>query len=159
MEMRCTLVLFVVVQMCLGGCATITSSETQPLTVTTATENGQAVEKASCTLKNDKREWQVQTPGFAPVRRSSDDLLVECKKEGLPNGTLRAISRAAAGMFGNIIFGGGIGAIIDHSRGTGYNYPDTLPVTMGKSRTVDRHTADDAASAQSAGQKDSVTPQ
>ncbi len=41
-------------------------------------------------------------------------------------------------MFGNIIFGGGIGAIIDHSKGTGYNYPDALPVEMGRSKIVDR---------------------
>jgi hypothetical protein len=33
----------------------------------------------------------------------------------------RAISRANAGMAGNIIFGGGIGAIIDHNKGTAYS--------------------------------------
>ena len=64
--------------------------------------------------------------------------MVTCRKEGNPDGLLRAISRAAAGMFGNIVFGGGIGAIIDHNKGTGYNYPDDLPVKMGSSVTVDR---------------------
>ncbi len=39
---------------------------------------------------------------------------------------------------GYIIIGGGGGAIIDHSKGTGYAYPDVLPVTMGKSKVVDR---------------------
>ena len=34
---------------------------------------------------------------------------------------------------------GGIGAIIDHSKGNaGYNYPDALPVKIGQSTTVDR---------------------
>lgn len=120
-----------------GGCATITSSEMQPVTVTTHTEQGQPVEKARCILKNDKGDWQVDSPGFVSVRRSSEDLIVECKKDGQPDGLLRAISRAAAGMFGNIIFGGGIGAIIDHGKGTGYNYPFTLPVKMGKTVVVD----------------------
>ena len=41
-------------------------------------------------------------------------------------------------MFGNIILGGGIGALIDHSKGTGYDYPDNLPVRMGEVITVDR---------------------
>jgi len=41
--------------------------------------------------------------------------------------------------FGNIIFGGGIGALIDHNKGTGYNYPDELPVKMGSATTVDRN--------------------
>jgi len=36
------------------------------------------------------------------------------------------------------VFGGGIGAIIDHSKGTGYAYPDQIQVIMGKSRTLDR---------------------
>ena len=34
-------------------------------------------------------------------------------------------------MFGNIIFGGGIGAIIDHNNGSAYVYPNTLKVVMG----------------------------
>ena len=121
-----------------SGCATITSSDMQSVSITTHTEQGQLVEKAKCTLKNDKGAWQVDSPGFVGVHRSSEDLLIECKQDGQPDGFLRAISRAAGGMFGNIIFGGGIGAIIDHSRGTGYNYPDTLPVKMGKSVVVDR---------------------
>ncbi len=41
-------------------------------------------------------------------------------------------------MFGNIIFGGGIGAIIDHNKGTGYDYPNQLPVKMGDSVIVDK---------------------
>jgi hypothetical protein len=41
-------------------------------------------------------------------------------------------------MFGNIIFGGGIGAIIDHSNGTGYDYPNQIPVRMGESVVVDK---------------------
>lgn len=35
-----------------------------------------------------------------------------------------------------------IGALIDHSKGTGYNYPDLLPVEMGKSVLVDRKMQD-----------------
>lgn len=121
------------------GCATITSNEIQTVSLNTKTNDGQVVEKAKCTLKNDKGSWEMTSPGFVGVRRSSEDLMVECKKEGFSDGLLRAISRAAGGMWGNIIFGGGIGAIIDHSKGTGYNYPDELPVKMGESVTLDRH--------------------
>ena len=121
-----------------SGCATIISSETQPVTVTTQTTDGQSVEKAECSLKNDFGSWQIISPGVASVRRSASDLMVECKKEGYPDGFLRAISRAAGGMWGNIILGGGIGAIIDHNKGTGYNYPNDLPVKLGKSTTIDK---------------------
>ena len=30
------------------------------------------------------------------------------------------------------------GAIIDHNKGTGYNYPDSLPVVIGQSIAIDR---------------------
>jgi hypothetical protein len=124
--------------LCAGGCATITSSEMQQVALTTSTSDGKAVEGAKCDLRNDKGTWQGTSPGFVSVHKSSRDLDVECKQDGHPDGLLRAVSRASAGLFGNIIFGGGIGAIIDHTKGTGYNYPDNMPVVMDGSVTVDR---------------------
>ena len=121
-----------------GGCATITSSETQQLALTARSESGIALEGVRCTLKNDKGVWEATAPALVDVRRSAEDLNVECRKPEEKEGILKAISRAAGGMFGNIIFGGGIGALIDHNRGTGYNYPDALPVEMGKAVVVDR---------------------
>lgn len=126
------------VVMLASGCASITSDKMQSLAVTTQTTDGQLVEKAKCSLKNDKGNWQVETPGTVMVHRSAEDIVVECKKDGAPDGIARGISRAAGGMWGNIVFGGGIGAMIDHSTGTGYNYPNDLPVKMGTSVTVDR---------------------
>jgi len=72
------------------------------------------------------------------IRKSGEDLNVVCKKDGMPDGLLKAISRAAGSMFGNIIIGGGIGAMIDHSSGKGYIYPDQLPVKMGETVIIDR---------------------
>lgn len=133
-----------------SGCATITSNEMQTVALNTKTADGQPVEKAKCTLKNDKGTWQADSPGVVAVHRSAEDLMVECKKEGIADGILRAISRAAGGMFGNIIFGGGIGAIIDHNKGTGYDYPNDLPVKMGESTTVDKQQEKENAAAQTA---------
>ena len=132
----------------LSGCATITSSEMQSLTLNTKAVDGKAIEKAKCTLKNDKGAWELVSPGTIAVRRSAEDLMVECKKEGVADGFLRAISRAAGSMFGNIIFGGGVGALIDHSKGTGYDYPNDLPVKMGESVTVDKRQEQQPATAQ-----------
>ena len=125
------------------GCSTITQSEGQPLSLTSSYQ-GKPVE-AECTLKNDKGSWNSKAPANVTVRKSNEDLEVTCKKEGMPDGLLKAISRAAGSMFGNIIFGGGIGAIIDHSKGTGYDYPDQLPVKMGESVVVDKRPPAQAA--------------
>jgi hypothetical protein len=132
------LIFLVLASMSAGGCATITSSENQQLALTTKGDDGKVVEGVKCTFKNDKGSWEGTSPAFVSVRRSSQDLNVECKKEGMQDGMMRVVSRAAAGMFGNIIFGGGIGALIDHTKGTGYNYPDSVPVVMGQSGTADR---------------------
>ena len=119
------------------GCSTITQSENQRLSVT-ATHEGSPIKDVDCSLTNDKGTWLAKAPGQVDVRKSGENLNVVCKKEGLVDGLLTAISRAAGSMFGNIIFGGGIGALIDHSKGTGYDYPNTLPVEMGKSVIVDK---------------------
>lgn len=120
------------------GCASITSEKTQPLAITTHSEDGKLVEHAKCSLKNDKGSWEVETPGTVTVHRSAEDLIVDCKKDGMTDGLARGVSRAAGGMWGNIVFGGGIGAVIDHNTGAGYNYPDDIPVKMGESVIVDR---------------------
>lgn len=120
----------------LAGCSTITQDSGQSLALT-ATYQGKPVE-AACKLENDKGQWTAQAPTNVTVRKSNEDLNVTCKKEGLPDGLLKAISRAAGSMWGNIIFGGGVGAIIDHSKGTGYDYPNQLPVKMGESVVVDK---------------------
>jgi len=122
----------------LQGCATLTGSETQPVSITTQTDNGQLTQSVNCSLRNDKGAWTTMSPGFVNVTRSAEDLVIQCRKQGLPDGFARAISRAHGGMFGNIIFGGGIGALIDHTKGTGYEYPNTIPVRMGRSVVVDR---------------------
>ncbi|MCA9131184.1 MAG: hypothetical protein KDB22_29070 [Planctomycetales bacterium] len=125
------------------GCSTITQSEGQSLALT-ATFEGKPVEP-TCELKNDKGSWESKAPANVTVRKSGEDLVVTCKKEGMPDGLLKAISRAAGSMWGNIVFGGGIGAIIDHNKGTGYDYPDQLPVKMGESVVVDKRQKDQTA--------------
>ncbi|PWQ96438.1 hypothetical protein DKT75_10535 [Leucothrix arctica] len=113
----------------------------QPVEVTTKTVAGQAVSDAKCTLQNEKGQWEVTTPNTVSVHKASGNLMVNCKKQGHPEGKLQAISRAGAGMYGNILVGGGIGAVIDHTSGKAYNYSSKLPVVMGKLVTVDRSTS------------------
>lgn len=139
----------------LSGCASITGSEMQSVALTATDSQGQLVDKAECELQNDKGHWTAKTPGFVTIRRSAEDLSVTCRKEGLVDGVLRAVSRAAGRMFGNIVFGGGIGALIDHNKGNGYNYPDSLPVKMGASTIVDRDAQDVTSRRQSSGQSQS----
>lgn len=138
MNMKYTIPASLLYVLTLSGCATITGDGMQSLEVTTSNLQGTAISQANCSLKNEKGEWKVTTPNTVNVHKASGNLYVECKKAGLPTGKLQAISRAGKGMYGNILIGGGVGAVIDHKSGAAYKYPSKLPVVMGKDVTVDR---------------------
>ena len=120
------------------GCASVTNDSTHPMKVETKTEAGQVVSGAECKLSNDYGATSLKSGDTVQVRRSSKDLDILCKHPENPDATARAISRANAGMFGNIIFGGGIGAIIDHNKGTAYTYPTWVQLVFGKTLVFDR---------------------
>lgn len=120
------------------GCASIINDTTQPVKIETLTEQGAAVSGAECTLTNDYGAATVKSGATSPVRRSGQDLDITCQHPENPEAKARAISRAHAGLAGNIIFGGGIGALIDHGKGTAYTYPTWIQLVFGKTLTFDR---------------------
>jgi hypothetical protein len=122
----------------LAGCASIVNETTHPIKVETFTPQGQAVAGADCRFTNDYGTSTSKSGETTQVRRSSKDLDIACKHPDNPDAMGRAISRANAGMAGNILFGGGIGAIIDHNKGTAYSYPTWIRLVFGKTLVFDR---------------------
>ena len=121
-----------------GGCATIVNDSAHPVKVEARTATGVMVSGAECTATNDYGSFALKSGDTAPVRRSSKDLDITCRHADQPNAVGRSISRANAGLFGNIIIGGGIGAIIDHTKGTAYTYPTWIQLVFGKTLVFDR---------------------
>jgi hypothetical protein len=105
------------------GCATITKDANQSVQIETFSKENQPVSGVKCIAQNERGQWPVITPGSISVHRSGENLSINCEKEGEQPGRGTVISRVNGGMFGNILFGGGIGAIIDHNKGTAYTYP------------------------------------
>ncbi|MDM0032613.1 hypothetical protein QTI33_10795 [Variovorax sp. J22P271] len=124
----------------LTGCASVTHGTTQSLKVETLTPDGKTVEGAECRLSNDKGDALTQSGQSVLVRRSGANLRVECTQAGLPPATGQAVSRVNAGMVGNIVVGGVIGAAIDVGSGAGYNYPSWMRLVFGEERSYDRST-------------------
>jgi len=120
------------------GCASITKDSNQPIRVETYNKQDQMVEDVKCTAKNERGEWSTKTPGSLVVHRSGQNLEVKCQKDNAESGFAVLVSRANGGMWGNILFGGGIGAIVDHNKGTAYSYPDWVKVILGDSLVFDR---------------------
>ena len=70
------------------------------------------------------------------IHRSNDDLQVTCRKEGFDNGRASVVSDTKGSMFGNIILGGGIGAVVDHNNGSAYEYPTFIQIIMGTDSVI-----------------------
>lgn len=114
-----------------AGCSSITGTTGQSVSLQTRDKAGAEVPGAACELSNSKGKWFVTTPGSIQIRRSNDDMMVQCSKTGYETGQAAVVSDTKGSMFGNIIFGGGIGAVIDHNTGSAYEYPTLIQVVMG----------------------------
>ena len=136
----------------LCGCSSITGSSNQSVSVVTRESVGREITGASCELSNNKGKWFVTTPGSTTIHRSNDDLQVICRKEGYDPGKVAVVSETKGSMFGNIIFGGGIGAVIDHNNGSAYEYPNFIDVMFGSFSKLEK------AKANSEGEKAGVAP-
>ena len=112
----------------LTGCASVTGSKNQPVSVN-AVCDGQPVVEASCTLMNDKGSWYVKTPGSVMIQKAYGDLAVDCKK-GDAVASTKFKSSSNGGVWGNILAGGIIGYAVDASSGAGFDYPSTMTVTL-----------------------------
>lgn len=121
-----------------SGCASITGDTVQVIRVETRLADGTEVKDADCELINKKGTYRVKSPGSVTVWRSATDLNISCKKIEQADAKGKAVSSANGGMFGNIILGGVVGAVVDHSRGSGYVYPQWVQLVFGKFLTFER---------------------
>lgn len=111
------------------GCASITGSNSQAMTITAICDSSKVVKGAFCTLINDKGQWFVETPGSVLIQKAYGDLTISCKFEE-SHGTLVLTSSSNANAWGNVLAGGVIGIAVDASTGAGFNYPPMVTVNM-----------------------------
>lgn len=110
----------------LQGCASIVSGSTQSLSVDTPGCNG-----ARCELSNDKGKFFIaSTPGTVQVNRSYNNLQVVCSAGAVVSEPVSVASTTKGMAYGNILFGGIIGAGVDVGTGAAYDYPQLISVPM-----------------------------
>lgn len=127
---------FVALLLFLTGCATVTGSTNQTLAVQTLLRSGPEVGGVGCELTNDKGRWFMVSPGSISVRRSNEDMQVYCNKKGYESGRATVVSDTKSEIFGNVLVGGGIGALVDHRNGAAYAYPGLIRIILGESLTI-----------------------
>lgn len=110
----------------LTGCASIVDGEHQSISVETPPITG-----ATCSLENNKGVWFVpMTPGSVVVHRSYYDLIVTCHSPGYISRQVHVKSFTKPMAFGNLIFGGAVGAGVDVVDGAAYDYPVNIIVPL-----------------------------
>jgi hypothetical protein len=114
-----------------SACSSITGDTTQSVSVQTRDAAGQNVDGAKCELANSHGTWFATTPGSIMIHRSNDDMKVVCTKDGYEPARAAVVSEIKGSMFGNVVFGGGVGMIMDHANGSAYEYPPLLHPVMG----------------------------
>ena len=127
------------------GCASVMNDSSQVIRVETYTAAGEEVKDMDCKAENDYGVQNVKTPGSVQMHRSNKDLHFVCTKAEIKDAKGTSISRANAGLAGNILIGGGIGALIDHTKGTAYTYPQWVRLVVDKLMTFDRRADKDGA--------------
>lgn len=114
----------------LGGCATLSDTTQQQLTVHAIAQNRE-VAGVGCILSNKAGRWFVLAPGRVTIQKSAGDLSIDCKKDGLGGANEVVSSRFDTGkMIGNVIISGGLGYLADKRSGAGFDYPSTLTVLL-----------------------------
>ncbi|HEY0823402.1 MAG TPA: hypothetical protein VGD76_06400 [Ramlibacter sp.] len=111
----------------LAGCASVATGLEQAVRVTPVCEG--VIRRAACELANDKGTWKLEAPGTVSVRKSFGDLAVTCRGPG-SEGKASFVSKPNTGVYGNVLAGGLIGFAVDSASGSGYNYPEELPVVL-----------------------------
>lgn len=122
-------ILSLAILMLTSGCASITGTSVQPVSVTAVCDGSRVVKDALCTLTNDKGQWFVTSPGSTMIQKSFGDLAITCKKSD-STGVVVVKSSSNSNVWGNVLAGGVIGYAVDASSGAGFNYPNMLVVNM-----------------------------
>lgn len=135
--MKCarSFVLIISISVLTPGCASIVEGKRQAISIETRAE-GKPIAGASCRLENRRGAWLLTTPNVAEVQRDYEDLVVRCELDGHDPGITTAKSSTKGMAFGNILFGGIIGAAVDVGSGAAYDYPSIIRVELGQKRTA-----------------------
>ena len=104
----------------LTSCSSIVNESHLPINLSFSDNSG-----GECALRNKRESYQTQIPASVLVRRSDDPLVYDCTTSDgrKANGSIN--SKVGQSMAGNIIFGGGVGAIIDANNDMHREYPES----------------------------------
>lgn len=120
----------------LSGCATLSGTPTQAVSIHTVDAFDRPVSGMRCRIGNTAADYVGSTPMFdLQVRRSASDLEIECRRgDEVARGT--AVSRGST-LATALLPGGTAAIVIDHLSGYRYAYSPTLRLRLGEHLVFD----------------------
>ena len=109
----------------LTSCSSIVNESHLPINLSFSDNSG-----GECALRNKRESYQTQIPASVLVRRSDDPLVYDCTTSDGRKANDRINSKVGQTMAGNIIFGGGIGAVIDANNDMHREYPGSFVIPV-----------------------------
>jgi hypothetical protein len=124
----------------LSGCATLSGDSHQKVSIQTVDAEGRVVDGMSCRATNASADYVGVTPMFdMQVRRSSNPLIVECRRDGYPLARGVVVSRAVNMQMLQMLLPGGTSLmVLDHLSGYMYSYPRWVRLQVGTDMVFDR---------------------
>lgn len=107
-----------------GGCASIISDDESTTYIETIPEC------AECTLHGQDFKRKITTPDSIHLPSEAAPITISCKAEGYRTTSEVMDTKMDGWIFGNIIFGGIIGAVVDAGRGAGQKFPPKFTVQL-----------------------------
>ncbi len=110
----------------LPGCATIVAGANHTMAVQTEPTGG------ACEVRRDGNLLGTvnPTPGTVTFEKASPPVVVACTAASGLAGSASFNSVVEPWVFGNIVFGGLIGAVVDLSTGATSKYPDQVTIAL-----------------------------
>jgi len=99
------------------------SGDLHPVYVVTVDENGKPIRGVFCMLSNSECIRHMSAPGSVTIGLGAEAPTVICTKDGHGAGTGTVDSGVKIMAFGNILFGGIIGADADAGTEAAFDYP------------------------------------
>lgn len=121
---RTALFLGVLILGLLGGCASIVSDNKSTTYLETDPE------ASRCELHGQDFKRVVTTPNSISLPSEAAPLTVSCSAPGYKRTTATLDTKMDGWIWGNILLGGGIGLIVDATRGAGFKYPTKLSLVL-----------------------------
>jgi hypothetical protein len=125
------LVAAIAASMSLSACASIVSDNTSTTYLDTDPE------KARCELHGQDFKRVVETPNSISLPAKAAPLTISCSADGYKTASGNLDTEMDGWIFGNLIFGGIVGVVVDVARGAGQKFPPKMTVVLEPERFAD----------------------